>query len=408
MENSLLPSAIADGKPQATPLRVILSVGWPVMLQTFVGVGSSLGQFMLLSVCTDELTLAGFSLANVLCNLLGYFVTWGFCAGYDTIASQAWGAGERRQIGVVGQRVVLMQVVCICAPMSIAWWYATYILETLGQPRAVAEQASIYARLSLPSLFTNTVLCVLSKALLAMGKSTPVSVVSIVRTVLLGVLLVLLVYYPLSLGLTGAALANTISSCAAPLMLGTYALCDADCRSCWPGCTGEVWRRWCNYLTLGLPACLMMLCEALSWDIVSFLAGLCHTATGARGYKPQSIIAAQGLLQSIISSTCVRPGKDGRRSHSHPQPRSRAQVRGAYRVGPWHCNPYRQRSRRRRCEECRDGCAPRHSSGPRKHTADRRSSRAAPRADCALLSATGRCQRDRHANAAVRLRISRR
>ena len=77
MQDALLTTTDA---PAPSPLWVIFNVGWPVTLQTIVGVCSSAGIFMLLSRCTDELTLAGYSRANVLRNFLGYFITWGFCA----------------------------------------------------------------------------------------------------------------------------------------------------------------------------------------------------------------------------------------------------------------------------------------------------------------------------------------
>ena len=54
-------------------------------------------------------------------------------------------------------------------------------------------------------------------------------------------------------------------------------------------------------MRLGLPACLMLLAEALSWDIVTFLAGLTDSATGSDRYETQAILAAQGVLQSTIS-----------------------------------------------------------------------------------------------------------
>ena len=151
-------------EPELSPLRAIAKVGSPVALQFLVQVGSSVVVFVVLSRCTDELVLAGYALANVLCNLLGLFITWGFCAGYDTIAAQAWGANEPQQVGVVGQRVVLMQFLLICLPLSLAWWFASPILEACGQDRAVAQQASLYARISLPNLWANAVQVVLSKA----------------------------------------------------------------------------------------------------------------------------------------------------------------------------------------------------------------------------------------------------
>ena len=41
----------------------------------------------------------------------------------------------------------------------------------------------------------------------------------------------------------------------------------------------------------------MIMAEFLSWDLVSFLAGLCHTAEGRTRYEPRAILAAQGFLQ---------------------------------------------------------------------------------------------------------------
>ena len=53
----------------------------------------------------------------------------------------------------------------------------------------------------------------------------------------------------------------------------------------------------------------MLLAEALSWDIVTFLAGLTDSATGSDRYETQAILAAQGVLQSTISLTyCVPQG----------------------------------------------------------------------------------------------------
>ena len=85
-------------------------VGLPVCLQNLVAVGSSLFVFVLLGRYCEEEVIAGFALANVLCNLLGRFLIYGFGAGFDTIASQAWGAKDYRTLGLVGQRVTLIMI----------------------------------------------------------------------------------------------------------------------------------------------------------------------------------------------------------------------------------------------------------------------------------------------------------
>ena len=85
-------------------------VGLPVCMQNLVHFGSSLVVFVLLGRYCKEEVIAGFALANVVCNLLGRFLLYGFGAGFDTIASQAWGAKDYRTLGLVGQRVLLIMI----------------------------------------------------------------------------------------------------------------------------------------------------------------------------------------------------------------------------------------------------------------------------------------------------------
>ena len=47
----------------------------------------------------------------------------------------------------------------------------------------------------------------------------------------------------------------------------------------------------------------MCICEWWSWDLVTFLAGLCDTATGARADPTKQVLAAQGLLTNVICIT---------------------------------------------------------------------------------------------------------
>ena len=123
------------------------------------------------------------------------------------------------------------------------------------------------------------------QALTAINKSSPVAYVSLLRGAVLSGLLVLLVVH-FRLGLAGAAYAGVISSCAAPLMLGTYAYFDQQCRGCWPGWTRAVWSGWGEYLRLGLPACLMSECPALI-AVITLTTLLAFPATPKRMPYPK-------------------------------------------------------------------------------------------------------------------------
>ncbi|KAL1499420.1 hypothetical protein AB1Y20_011625 [Prymnesium parvum] len=299
-------SLIASKQPSI--LAATLLVAGPVCLQTLVSCGSWLLAFALLGRYTDETVMAAFGLANTLCNLAGRYLLWGVGAGFDTLASQAWGAGEHLQLGLYAQRVLLLLLASVCLPLSALWWFASPLLEAAGQPAAVAAYASLYARYSLPSLYLQALACVLIKALLAMGKARAVTVACVLSELtLLGSLLALLPHSRTAL--RGAALASVAASAVQTLVLLALAAADAQCRGCWPGCTLAALRGWRAYLRLGLPACLMLLAEALSWDLVSFLAGLCASATGGAPHAPRTLLAAQGLLQAYVSTCyCVPTG----------------------------------------------------------------------------------------------------
>ena len=291
----------AEERKQKPVLFALFLVGYAVAIQFLVAVGTSVIVFVLLGRYTDEATMAAFGLGNTLCNLCGRFILLGVACGLDTLASQAWGANEPQKAGLYAQRAALILLVLVCLPLSVAWWYASPILVALGQPTLVADKTSSFARIAIPGLFSQALSITGSKLFLALGKSRPVMLVSLFAQVIQITLLIGLIVHPWRLGLLGAAIATTTSNVVQPFCFLALALRDAKMRSCWPGLTRACLRGWGSYLRLGAPACFMLLAEALSWDLVSFLAGLCDTATGAGTEGPPAVLAAQGLLQSTIA-----------------------------------------------------------------------------------------------------------
>lgn len=297
----VVPPGIPPSKAQKSALCALFSIGYAICIQVLVFFASSVIAFVLLGRFTDEATMAAFALGNTLCNLCGRFFLLGVACGLDTLASQAWGANEPKKVGLYGQRALLILLLCVCAPLTVVWWFASPILVAFGQPAPVADQTSQFARLSLPGLYAQAFSVAASKVFLALGKSKPVMLVSFFAQVVDIGLLVILIVHPCHLGLAGAAIAGAASNVVQPFCYLAFALRDPALRSCWPGITRDCLRGWGSYLRLGAPACFMLLAEALSWDLVSFLAGLCNTATGAHPAAPKAVLAAQGLLQSTIS-----------------------------------------------------------------------------------------------------------
>ncbi|KAH8061291.1 hypothetical protein JL721_8957 [Aureococcus anophagefferens] len=115
--------------------------------------------------------MAAFGLSNVLCNVTGHSLLWGIGSGFDTLAPQAWGADERRKLGVTAQRVLAILVVAVCAPVVAVWLNASPILLAAGQDRRVALKVESFARIRVPGLFAQAPVCVITSTLTAMGKT---------------------------------------------------------------------------------------------------------------------------------------------------------------------------------------------------------------------------------------------
>lgn len=90
--------------------------------------------------------LAAVSLANLCGNMSALVVLFGMLSGMDTLAPQEYGAGRKRQVGLLAQRATL---VCLALYPCVAfvWFQMPWILHQLGQPEEVNAMASSYLRI---------------------------------------------------------------------------------------------------------------------------------------------------------------------------------------------------------------------------------------------------------------------
>ena len=308
----------APSIPQRSPAIAcsILRLAWPVFLSQLVMWSQSFFTLWLLGQVGDKLSMAAFGLANVVCNVTGHCFLWGIGAGLDTLASQAWGAKEFKAIGLYVQRVVLILTFLVNVPVVAIWLNATPLLIALKQDARVADKVAAYARLRIPGLFAQGPMCVLSKTLSSMGKTRVLAALNILGvgcSVGLSWLFISnnspVVHWldakGLSIGpVAGSAIAASIVDALSAFILLIAFVCDSECRQCWPGWSMRCLYGWKSYLKLAIPAMLMGIFEWMSWDIVSFLAGLCHTP-----HTAQTSLATNALLGQIISlAYCVPLG----------------------------------------------------------------------------------------------------
>ena len=179
--------------------------------------------------------------------LLCYSVVAGMAGGIDTLAGQAFGAGRFKELGVLLQRGLLIQVF-FCAPLVAFCLAAPAILA--GMP--LGQGAGEYLRVCGLAVVAQAIVSILSSWLNCQCLVVPGMVAAGV-TALLSPLLHWLFLGPLRLGITGAALAYSLSMAAnALLLLGWTAWSERSRlgtpQQRWPGLTRAAFKEWPYFL----------------------------------------------------------------------------------------------------------------------------------------------------------------
>ena len=89
------------------------------------------------------LVLDGAGLGSSVINITGYLVMFGMGAAMDTLASQAYGAGSYKKVGVYLQRGILIQALGLLVVLAI-WANLESILSLLHQPPCVVRYTVMY------------------------------------------------------------------------------------------------------------------------------------------------------------------------------------------------------------------------------------------------------------------------
>lgn len=100
---------------------------------------------------TTAAPLAAASLGVLAFNVAGNMIVTAPLSAMDTIAPQAFGAGNAMGVGLTAQRALLTGL-ALLVPTIPLWIFATEILTALGQPPEVAVLAQHFMLLLLPAL----------------------------------------------------------------------------------------------------------------------------------------------------------------------------------------------------------------------------------------------------------------
>ncbi|KAL5079519.1 hypothetical protein RYX36_007940 [Vicia faba] len=219
----------------------------------------------------EELLLAGASLAISFVNVIGFNVLMGMSSALDTFCGQAYGAKQYHMVGIYTQRAMLATIL-VSIPLSIILAYLKPILILLHQEKAIASQAQLFARYSIPSISANGLLRCIVKFLQTQNITFPMVVTSGLTT-LIHVVLSWIFIIKFGLGIEGAAITICISNWFDVILLAFYIKLSSSCKNTWVGLSKESLHNIPQFLKLAFPSAIMVCLETWTFEIMVLLSG---------------------------------------------------------------------------------------------------------------------------------------
>lgn len=220
--------------------------------------------------------LAGASLGSLAFNIAGNMVVAAPLAAMDTIAPQAYGAGNPTGVGVAALRSFILAIVLL-VPTTPLWLGAEAILLSLGQPADVSAYAAAYMQLLLAGLLPLLIFEIARKFVYAQeGSRVPPLVAAVVG---LASHFVWLELWCGARGVAGGAplaLSCTYATMATALVLHVRFRMPRAIDA-WPRqhARRQLWSDaagWCHFGVTSIAA-LLSLTEWLLWEVTAFRVG---------------------------------------------------------------------------------------------------------------------------------------
>ena len=259
-----------DTKKEAAKIFKLL---WPtaisIVLQQFLF-------FVSLTFCGHisedsslELDAAALSLSII--NISGVTTAVGLGAAIDTLAAQAWGAGNKLEVGIFLQRGILILFFTMI-PVYAIWLNLDFILAFLHQPPSVVLLTSQYMEtfsVSLPALF---LYYLLQKYLQVQNVVYPAIITGVLANIVNLVAHYLFVVVA-EWGIRGAAAATALSVYTLALSLVAVIYICGLHRATWQGWNRACLLNWLQFFKLGIPSLVMLGIEEWSFDIGLVVSG---------------------------------------------------------------------------------------------------------------------------------------
>ncbi|KAJ6418567.1 hypothetical protein OIU84_001848 [Salix udensis] len=196
----------------------------------------------------------------------------GMASALDTFCGQSYGARQFHMLGIHMQRAMFVLSV-VSIPLAIIWANTRSILIACGQQKDIAEEAGLYARFMIPSLFAYGLLQCLVKFLQTQNIVFPMMIFSGITT-LFHILVCWVLVFKTGLENRGAALANSLSCWINVLLMVLYVKFSSSCSKTWTGFSKEAFHDTVSFVRLAIPSAVMVCLEMWSFESMVLLSGL--------------------------------------------------------------------------------------------------------------------------------------
>ncbi|KAL9334915.1 hypothetical protein Peur_072096 [Populus x canadensis] len=199
-------------------------------------------------------------------------ISLGMASALDTFCGQAFGARQFHMLSIHMQRAMVV-LLLVSIPLAIIWANTRAILIACGQQKDIAEEAGLYARFMIPSLFAYGLLQCLVKFLQTQNIVFPMMLCAGITT-LLHILVCWVLVFKSGLGYIGAALASSFSYWINVLLLVLYVKFSSSCSKTWTGFSKEAFHDIVNFMRLAIPSAVMVCLEMWSFESMVLMSGL--------------------------------------------------------------------------------------------------------------------------------------
>uniref|UniRef100_A0A8C2PLH2 Multidrug and toxin extrusion protein n=1 Tax=Capra hircus TaxID=9925 RepID=A0A8C2PLH2_CAPHI len=251
--------------------------------------------------------LAAVTLSVAFVNVCGVSIGFGLSSACDTLMSQSFGSPNKKHVGVILQRGVLVLLLC-CLPCWALFLNTQLILLLCRQDPAVSRLAQEYVQVYIPGLPANFLYSLQAKYLQNQGIVWPQVFSGIVGNCVNALANYVLVSV-LGQGVRGSAFANTVSQFSQAVFLLFYIVLKKLHLETWAGWSWECLQDWGPFFRLAIPSMLMLCIEWWAYEIGSFLVGLLSVldlSAQAVIYEVATVIYMIPMGLSI--AVCVRVG----------------------------------------------------------------------------------------------------